>query len=101
MVRPIVCRGRARDNRLVHVALPEGLAEADRPRPGDMIRATVTYGAPHHLIADSGAQGGLSRCAVRAPVTCGRPVRRRRNLTLLSRLVFRRYAGCLALTLVL
>ena len=51
--------GRARDNRLVHVALPEGLAEADRPRPGDMIRATVTYGAPHHLIADSGAQGGL------------------------------------------
>lgn len=51
--------GRARDNRLVHVALPEGMAEADRPRPGDMIRATVTYGAPHHLIADSGAQGGL------------------------------------------
>ena len=51
--------GRARDNRLVHVALPEGLAQADRPRPGDMIRATVTYGAPHHLIADSGAQGGL------------------------------------------
>ena len=50
---------RTRDNRLVHVALPEGLAQADRPRPGDMIRATVTYGAPHHLIADSGAQGGL------------------------------------------
>ena len=35
------------------------MAEADRPRPGDMIRATVTSGAPHHLIADSGAQGGL------------------------------------------
>ena len=51
--------GRARDNRLVHVALPQGLSEADRPRPGDMIRATVTYGAPHHLIADSGTQGGL------------------------------------------
>ena len=51
--------GRARDNRLVHVALPEGMSETDRPRPGDMIRATVTYGAPHHLIADSGAQGGL------------------------------------------
>ena len=51
--------GRARDNRLVHVALPDTLAEADRPRPGDMIRATVTYGAPHHLIADSGTQGGL------------------------------------------
>ena len=43
----------------MHVALPEGMAKADRPRPGDMIRATVTYGAPHHLIADSGAQGGL------------------------------------------
>ena len=51
--------GRARDNRLVHVALPQGLSEADRPRPGDMIRARVTYGAPHHLIADSGTQGGL------------------------------------------
>ena len=51
--------GRARDNRLVHVALPAGLAAGERPRPGDMIRATVTYGAPHHLIADSGTHGGL------------------------------------------
>ena len=51
--------GRARDNRLVHVALPQGLPRDDHPRPGDMIRAMVTYGAPHHLIADSGAQGGL------------------------------------------
>ena len=51
--------GRARDNRLVHVALPAGLAADERPRPGDMIRATVTYGAPHHLIADSGTHGGL------------------------------------------
>ncbi|MDP9800272.1 tRNA-2-methylthio-N6-dimethylallyladenosine synthase [Arcanobacterium wilhelmae] len=48
--------GRAADNRLVHVALPVGL---ERPRPGDMVRATVTHGAPHHLIADSGINGGL------------------------------------------
>src|SRR5690625_2868707 len=50
--------GRAADNRLVHVALPEGLAEAARPRPGDMVTATVTHGAPHHLVADSPALGG-------------------------------------------
>jgi tRNA-2-methylthio-N6-dimethylallyladenosine synthase len=52
--------GRARDNRLVHVAVPEG---AERPRPGDVVSATVTYGAPHHLVADSGVRGG--RYAVR------------------------------------
>ncbi|HET7761265.1 MAG TPA: tRNA (N6-isopentenyl adenosine(37)-C2)-methylthiotransferase MiaB [Phycicoccus sp.] len=47
--------GRARDNRLVHVAVPEG---AERPRPGDVVMAAVTYGAPHHLVADSGVRGG-------------------------------------------
>jgi tRNA-2-methylthio-N6-dimethylallyladenosine synthase len=47
--------GRARDNRLVHVAVPEG---AERPRPGDVVTAAVTYGAPHHLVADSGVRGG-------------------------------------------
>jgi tRNA-2-methylthio-N6-dimethylallyladenosine synthase len=41
--------GRARDNRLVHVTLPDG---AQRPRPGDMVTTTVTYAAPHHLVAD-------------------------------------------------
>lgn len=51
--------GRARDNRLVHVALPVDISEEDMPRPGDMVRATVTYGAPHHLIADSAREGGL------------------------------------------
>lgn len=51
--------GRARDNRLVHVALPEGLSDDEMPRPGDMVKATVTYGAPHHLIADSALEGGL------------------------------------------
>jgi tRNA-2-methylthio-N6-dimethylallyladenosine synthase len=38
--------GRARDGRLVHVA---GTAE-----PGDLITTTVTYAAPHHLVADAG-----------------------------------------------
>ncbi|GAB3835506.1 tRNA (N6-isopentenyl adenosine(37)-C2)-methylthiotransferase MiaB [Kribbella italica] len=41
--------GRARDNRLVHFALPEGV---EAPRPGDMATVEVTYGAPHHLVAD-------------------------------------------------
>ncbi len=52
--------GRARDNRLVHVGVPEG---AEVPRPGDVVTAAVTYGAPHHLVADSGLHGG--RYAVR------------------------------------
>ncbi len=45
--------GRARDHRLVHFALPPGLAPPDRPRPGDCVEVAVTYGAPHHLVADS------------------------------------------------
>lgn len=61
--------GRARDNRLVHVALPDGVARvvgetgaADArlaeavdprlPRPGDLVVARVTRTAPHHLVAD-------------------------------------------------
>src|SRR6478736_2032753 len=48
--------GRARDNRLVHFAVPEG---AERPRPGDVVTVGVTYGAPHHLVADSGVSGGV------------------------------------------
>lgn len=51
--------GRARDNRLVHLSLPEGIEYGREVRPGDMVRATVTYAAPHHLVADSGIQGGL------------------------------------------
>jgi tRNA-2-methylthio-N6-dimethylallyladenosine synthase len=38
--------GRARDGRLVHVA---GTAT-----PGDLITSTITYAAPHHLVADGG-----------------------------------------------
>ena len=44
--------GRARDNRLVHVTVPDD--PALRPRPGDLGRTTVTYAAPHHLTADAG-----------------------------------------------
>ena len=42
--------GRSRDGRLVHFALPSGVEE---PRPGDTVNLEVTYGAPHHLLADS------------------------------------------------
>jgi tRNA-2-methylthio-N6-dimethylallyladenosine synthase len=38
--------GRARDNRLVH------LAGAPEARPGDVVEVEVTYAAPHHLVAD-------------------------------------------------
>ncbi|MDQ3383403.1 MAG: tRNA (N6-isopentenyl adenosine(37)-C2)-methylthiotransferase MiaB [Actinomycetota bacterium] len=48
--------GRARDNRLVHFAVPEG---GKVPRPGDLVTVAVTYGAPHHLVADSGVQAGV------------------------------------------
>jgi tRNA-2-methylthio-N6-dimethylallyladenosine synthase len=41
--------GRARDNRLVHVAVPPA---APAPRPGDVVRTRVTRAAPHHLVAD-------------------------------------------------
>lgn len=47
--------GRAADNRLVHVALPAGIVP---PRPGDMVKAEITYAAPHHLLADSGLSAG-------------------------------------------
>ena len=44
--------GRARDNRLVHFTPPSPGSAHARPRPGDMVRCMVTYGAPHHLVAD-------------------------------------------------
>jgi tRNA-2-methylthio-N6-dimethylallyladenosine synthase len=47
--------GRARDNRLVHLSVPEG---GDVPRPGDAVTVAVTYGAPHHLVADSALGDG-------------------------------------------
>jgi len=45
--------GRARDNRLVHVGLPLDTADAELPRPGDVVEVAVTYAAPHHLVADT------------------------------------------------
>lgn len=60
--------GRARDGRLVHLAVPEGTdmlitpegeaADARMPRPGDLVTVDVTHAAPHHLIADSAVDGG-------------------------------------------
>ncbi|HET8614028.1 MAG TPA: tRNA (N6-isopentenyl adenosine(37)-C2)-methylthiotransferase MiaB [Actinomycetales bacterium] len=50
--------GRAPDNRLVHFAVPDG---ADMPRPGDVATVEVTYGAPHHLVADGALRGGAYR----------------------------------------
>ncbi|EHR51968.1 tRNA-N(6)-(isopentenyl)adenosine-37 thiotransferase enzyme MiaB [Saccharomonospora marina XMU15] len=43
--------GRARDGRLVHFT-PSGPAVDGKVRPGDIVEATVTYAAPHHLVAD-------------------------------------------------
>ena len=42
--------GRARDGRLVHFT-PRGAAE-NSIRPGDVITTRISYGAPHHLVAD-------------------------------------------------
>ncbi|HWM06394.1 MAG TPA: tRNA (N6-isopentenyl adenosine(37)-C2)-methylthiotransferase MiaB [Actinophytocola sp.] len=39
--------GRGRDGRLVHFAPGESAI-----RPGDVVETTVTYAAPHHLVAD-------------------------------------------------
>jgi len=41
--------GRARDNRLVHFTPP---IDGTTIRPGDMVTATITHAAPHHLVAD-------------------------------------------------
>ena len=76
--------GRAADNRLVHLALPAGMAavrdgaESDDarldpsldprlPRPGDVVTVRVTRSAPYHLVADSalGADAAPPLYAVR------------------------------------
>jgi len=48
--------GRARDNRLVHVGLPD---RAARPRPGDLVTVRVTDAAPAFLIADAADLDGV------------------------------------------
>ena len=58
--------GRAPDNRLVHFAVPDG---GEVPRPGDVATVRVTYGAPHHLVADAALAGRPVR----------RPAHRRRR----------------------
>jgi tRNA-2-methylthio-N6-dimethylallyladenosine synthase len=75
--------GRARDNRLVHVAIPDDRAR--RPRPGDIAVVVITYAAPHHLNADAGIVGlrrtpggdawaaSQSTSDRRSPVTLGLP----------------------------
>jgi tRNA-2-methylthio-N6-dimethylallyladenosine synthase len=47
--------GRAPDNRLVHFTKPE-----EPVRPGDMVPVTITYAAPHHLLAE-GTPAGVRR----------------------------------------
>jgi tRNA-2-methylthio-N6-dimethylallyladenosine synthase len=47
--------GRARDNRLVHFAPPDGMSAGSisgQIRPGDVVEVEITYAAPHHLVAD-------------------------------------------------
>ncbi|MEP6852204.1 MAG: tRNA (N6-isopentenyl adenosine(37)-C2)-methylthiotransferase MiaB [bacterium] len=43
--------GRARDGRLVHVAVPTGHTPVE---PGDVVTGLITRAAPHHLVADAG-----------------------------------------------
>jgi tRNA-2-methylthio-N6-dimethylallyladenosine synthase len=44
--------GRAPDNRLVHFTPVDASGQPVEVRPGDMVDVTITYGAPHHLVAD-------------------------------------------------
>lgn len=63
--------GRARDNRLVHVRVPDD--PELRPRPGDLAEVAISYAAPHHLNADDGllslrrTRGGDAWAARQAP----------------------------------
>jgi tRNA-2-methylthio-N6-dimethylallyladenosine synthase len=58
--------GRARDGRLVHFN-PGDL----QIRPGDVVEVEVTYGAPHHLVADGAV---LAHRRTRAGDAHGKPV---------------------------
>ncbi|GAA4218643.1 tRNA (N6-isopentenyl adenosine(37)-C2)-methylthiotransferase MiaB [Actinocatenispora rupis] len=63
--------GRARDGRLVHFTGADGI------RPGDIVTTEVTYGAPHHLVADGPVRAhrrtaaGDAWAAGRTPTTPG------------------------------
>jgi tRNA-2-methylthio-N6-dimethylallyladenosine synthase len=54
--------GRAPDNRLVHFAVPQG---QPTPRPGDFATVRISYGAPHHLVADLPVDGTPAAYSVR------------------------------------
>ncbi len=64
--------GRARDGRLAHVAVG-----GQALMPGDLVRTTVTYAAPHHLVADGAptlirrAKQAPAVAASRQPITIG------------------------------
>ncbi|MDE2386922.1 MAG: tRNA (N6-isopentenyl adenosine(37)-C2)-methylthiotransferase MiaB [Actinomycetales bacterium] len=55
--------GRGRDNRLVHFEIPEG---AEIPRPGDLVKVTISGAAPYHLLADLTADSVYSVRRTRA-----------------------------------
>ena len=73
--------GRARDGRLVHFATGGAAGPAgDTVRPGDVVHATVTYAAPHHLNADGPlvahrrTAAGAAACTAKPPgVMLGMP----------------------------
>jgi tRNA-2-methylthio-N6-dimethylallyladenosine synthase len=65
--------GRAADNRLVHFAVPTG---QPAPRPGDFVTIRISYGAPHHLVADLPAATAGSVAEVGVPQTLVYSVRR-------------------------
>lgn len=44
--------GRGPDNRLVHFEADFSAVGGLAPRPGDVVTVTVSYAAPHHLVAD-------------------------------------------------
>ena len=48
--------GRARDGRLVHFT-PTGPVLDGEVRPGDVVSTVISYGAPHHLVADGDLLG--------------------------------------------
>ena len=48
--------GRARDNRLVHFTPVAADGSPVDVRPGDVVEVVVSYGAPHHLVADGPVQ---------------------------------------------
>ena len=50
--------GRARGQPAGALRAARGPPDADRPAPGDLVTVAVTYGAPHHLVADAALDGG-------------------------------------------